>query len=195
MVYWGFEIGDRYRELRDFFLSIAVLGIAFSWRYLIDKLYSYALAVFIAIGIGFLFHELAHRFTARRFGAYSRYRAWYLGLLLALVISIASRGSVVFAAPGNVEVYRPWYSPRADLFISLAGPLANIVIALISTAIYTYTRIDYIYIVGYINTILAFFNLLPIPPLDGYKAIRRNIFLWLVSFLISLALILHYIYR
>jgi Zn-dependent protease len=195
MVYWGFEIGDRYRELRDFFLSIAVLGIAFSWRYLIDKLYSYALAVFIAIGIGFLFHELAHRFTARRFGAYSRYRAWYLGLLLALVISIASRGSVVFAAPGAVEVYLPWYSPRADLFISLAGPLANIVIALISTAIYTYTRIDYIYIVGYINTILAFFNLLPIPPLDGYKAIRRNIFLWLVSFLISLALTLHYIYR
>ncbi|MCC6017009.1 MAG: hypothetical protein LM582_08210 [Desulfurococcaceae archaeon] len=195
MVYWGFEIGDRYRELRDFFLSIAVLGIAFSWRYLIDKLYSYALAVFIAIGIGFLFHELAHRFTARRFGAYSRYRAWYLGLLLALVISIASRGSVVFAAPGDVEVYLPWYSPRADLFISLAGPLANIVIALISTAIYTYTRIDYIYIVGYINTILAFFNLLPIPPLDGYKAIRRNIFLWLVSFLISLALILHYIYH
>jgi Zn-dependent protease len=101
MVYWGFEIGDRYRELRDFFLSIAVLGIAFSWRYLIDKLYSYALAVFIAIGIGFLFHELAHRFTARRFGAYSRYRAWYLGLLLALVVSIASRGSVVFAAPGD----------------------------------------------------------------------------------------------
>ncbi|MCC6058559.1 MAG: site-2 protease family protein [Desulfurococcaceae archaeon] len=195
MVYWGFEIGDRYRELRDFFLSIAVLGIAFSWRYLIDKLYSYALAVFIAIGIGFLFHELAHRFTARRFGAYSRYRAWYLGLLLALVISIASRGSVVSAAPGDVEVYLPWYSPRADLFISLAGPLANIVIALISTAIYTYTRIDYIYIVGYINTILAFFNLLPIPPLDGYKAIRRNIFLWLVSFLISLALILHYIYH
>jgi len=195
MVYWGFEIGDRYRELRDFFLSIAVLGIAFSWRYLIDKLYSYALAVFIAIGIGFLFHELAHRFTARRFGAYSRYRAWYLGLLLALVVSIASRGSVVFAAPGAVEVYLTWYSPRADLFISLAGPLANIVIALISTTIYTYTRISYVYIVGYINTILAFFNLLPVPPLDGYKVLRRNVFLWLVSFLVSLALTLYYIYH
>jgi len=195
MVYWGFEIGDRYRELRDFALSIAVLGIAFSWRYLVDKLYNYALTVFVAISIGFLFHELAHRFTARRFGAYSRYRAWYLGLILALVISIASRGSVVFAAPGAVEVYLTWYVPRADLFISLAGPLANIVIALISTAIYTYTRMSYVYIVGYINTILAFFNLLPIPPLDGYKAIRRNIFLWLVSFLVSLALTLHYIYH
>lgn len=194
---WGLDIYyNKYREIRDFVMSIIVLGISLSWRYVVTRFYSYALTVFIAIGIGFLFHELAHRFTARLFGAYSRYRAWYLGLAIALILSIATQGTIVFAAPGAVEVYTPWFNPRAELYISSAGPLSNIFISLICTLIYVLTSGSaiqpYIRVVAYVNSILAFFNLFPVPPLDGYKILRRNVIVWLLLFIISILLIVHY---
>jgi len=187
--------GNGFKELLDFTIYVAVLGLALSLRYWITKMYSYALASFISIGLGFLLHELAHRYTARRFGAISRYRAWYPGLALSILLAIATRGSIIFAAPGAVEIYLVWYTPRIEALISLAGPSTNIALALtciLVNSIFPSNSLQpYIDVVAYVNSILAFFNLLPIPPLDGYKALRGYIMGWIPLFAISLILIIY----
>ena len=62
----------------------------------------------VAVGTGFIFHELAHRQVARYYGVYARYRAWYTGLLLAVTIAFLSAKILgmpfVLAAPGAVYI-------------------------------------------------------------------------------------------
>ena len=83
--------------------------------------------------------------------------------------------------------------------ISIAGPIVNIILALIFLGIQisiqplvTLSNIDmmvYLYflsVIGFnINSFLALFNLLPIPPLDGSKVISWNLPIWLISIVIS----------
>lgn len=186
-----------YREVSDLAISFLVLGLCFSIGYITTGNYDYALASFIGIGIGFISHELAHRYVARVFYGFSRYRAWYLGLLLSLVTAITTRGKIVFAAPGAVEVALPWYSPRAEASISISGPAINLAVSflclILSNLLWSPQIIQYTNIVGYINAYLAFFNLLPIPPLDGFKAVRSSILLWLMSFSLSVIMLIIYL--
>ncbi|MEM1645546.1 MAG: site-2 protease family protein [Ignisphaera sp.] len=194
--FYDMYYGDGYKEVLDFIASIIILGLALSLRYWIVGAYSYALTSFFSIGIGFLLHELAHRYTARKFGAISKYRAWYPGLLLSLVIAIVTRGNIIFAAPGAVEIYMTWYTPRIEAVISLAGPFTNIFLALMCTVINTIFSLSflqpYINILAYINAVLAFFNLIPIPPLDGFKALKGYLLGWIVLFALSLVLVIYY---
>lgn len=187
---------NRYREIMDLVASFIVLGTAFSIRYIIVGAYNQMMAAFFAVGLGFLVHELAHRYVANFLGVLSRYRAWYPGLAIALLIAIASRGAIIFAAPGAVEVFLPWYLPKTMAMISLAGPFANIMVSVLCIAIslipYASHIYQYLTLVGYINAFLGFFNLLPIPPLDGYKAVRGSVTRWIPLFIISLILILYY---
>jgi Zn-dependent protease len=66
------------------------------------------------------------------------------------------------------------------LLVSLAGPATNIVLALLATVVLrslppttSQTVADLVLRFGAINVILAAFNLLPIPPLDGSALVER----------------------
>ena len=41
--------------------------------------------ILIALGFGFVFHELGHKFVAQYYGAQAEFRMWPMGLILALV--------------------------------------------------------------------------------------------------------------
>jgi len=45
-----------------------------------------------------------------------------------------------------------------------------------------------LYLIGTVNLMLAAFNLLPIPPLDGYKVMKWNLSVYIVTFGASAAL-------
>jgi len=190
-MYWSYRQYSRVRELLDFIISILVLSFAFSYRYIIQNQFNLIPAVIIAIVTSFALHELAHRSIARANGIYARYKAWYLGLLLALIFAIATQGRFLFAAPGAVAIYSSWYMPEIEALIALAGPVTNIIIGFVCLVLLIPTHgivYQYIRIIGSINAFIALFNSLPLPPLDGYRVFKSSIIRWVVIFLFSIFL-------
>ena len=81
----------------------------------------------ITVGLGFIAHELSHKFVAQKFRCFAEYRANFNMLFLAIGLSFFG---IVFAAPGAVMIHGHISRKQYGL-IALAGPLANIAIALI----------------------------------------------------------------
>ncbi|HIQ02796.1 MAG TPA: M50 family peptidase [Desulfurococcales archaeon] len=188
---------QRLSEKQQILISVIVLAIAFSLNPLVKGNYLGALASAIAVALGFVCHELSHRGVAVRLGYTARYRLWPMGLVLALLLSVLTLGRIIFAAPGAVVIYPRyyWFPPsRWDQFkIAVSGPLANIVVGLISYLVLKLpiplipVIVYYVLVyVAYVNLFLALFNLLPIPPLDGFTVFKCSWRLWLIVFLIAL---------
>ena len=183
------------REVRDIALSMLVIAIAFAWPgFPLPPLYWIAIsfaAVIIAVGTGFVLHELAHKYTAIHYGSHAEYFAWPYGLGLALLLSLVTNGGFVFAAPGAVYIFGDNLGRKENGIISAAGPLTNIIIAaiflLVSILVLPFSPlVAAIAGIGMrVNLFLAAFNLLPFGPLDGTKVISWNPLVWGVLFVQS----------
>ena len=184
-------------ELRDLFIAFLVISLAFSIANSgrnLNAIITILPIVMVGVGAGFIFHELGHKFVSMKYGYWAEFQLWAEGLIFALITSFFG---FVFAAPGAVYTYADYMTDEINGKISIAGPIVNIVLALIflgiSVAVYpsalhseTMALIFTIGAVGYsINSFLAVFNLLPIGGLDGTKVLRWNIGIWLVTIVIA----------
>ncbi|MFH1224498.1 MAG: site-2 protease family protein [Candidatus Diapherotrites archaeon] len=176
-------------EKVDLIVSWLTISIAFSFLFG-DGLFNIASTIvllpvsLIAVGTGFVFHELAHRQVARMFKAHAEYRAWSLGLMFALVSAFFG---FLFAAPGAVYIYGPHITRRQNGIISAAGPATNIVVAfvfMLLTVLFSWNQtLGTIFMfIAQINFFLALFNLLPVGPLDGKKVMLWEPWIWGVMF-------------
>ncbi|MDP2666983.1 MAG: hypothetical protein Q8P05_05795 [Candidatus Diapherotrites archaeon] len=178
------------RELTDLLISWITLSAAFALVFsnggfgLTGFLPALAISS-IAVGTGFLVHELSHKYVAIHFGAKAEFRAWNLGLAFALLVALLAR--FIFAAPGAVYIYGKNLTLKENGLISLAGPAANIVIGVIAIGIavaYTGSQIGSVAgFVGTINFYLAMFNMLPIFILDGAKVFAWSKLVWAAVFI------------
>jgi len=177
-----------FREIIHLVASLLVLTIAFS--YPSTGMEALAIAA-IGVGSGFLLHELAHKFTAQRYGYVADYEASPMGLLMAIGLSVLTKGSFVFAAPGAVMIRGKWthtediYNEPVKEFayISVSGAVVNLALAvLFYTASLFAVQSGLAYAVltksAFINVFLAGFNMIPFGPLDGAKVWRYNPVLW-----------------
>jgi len=162
----------------------AFLGISF-----LSPVMLFVLA-FFTVGMAFVLHELGHKIVASALGCIAVYKAWMWGLLLAVLMAVLTNGQFIFAAPGAVHVYKQGLTKRENGIISMAGPFVNVILAFFFFFMMNAAGfVGVIATVGFqLNLWLAFFNLLPIPPLDGYTVFRWNAALW-ASLMLPLGLL------
>jgi Zn-dependent protease len=131
----------------------------------------------LTVGVGFVVHEMAHKFTAMHFGYWAEFRKDNQMLLIAVVL--AAFAGVVFAAPGATVIYGDRIDKRQNGLISAAGPATSLALALVFLVLYLLplgSLVQYIGLSGFqINAMLAAFNMLPVSVLDGRKVLAWNV--------------------
>jgi Zn-dependent protease len=153
--------------------------------------------IFFAVLIpSVILHEVSHGWVALIFGDDTAKRAGRLTLnpiahidpfgtiILPALLILTTHSAFGYAKPVPVNP-RQLRNPRdQSLLVSLAGPAVNIVIAIAAALVISRVGIpsdfdrgpllkSVVFELGYANVILAAFNLIPIPPLDGSAVIER----------------------
>jgi len=138
----------------------------------------------IAVGFGFLIHELAHKFVAQKYGCFAEFRSFDFMLVLAFFMSFFG---FVFAAPGAVMI-SGYVNNERNGKISLAGPLVNLVMAF-GFLIVSFFTVGFLQVIAnygfFINSFLALFNLIPFWNFDGAKVYRWNRNIWWVMVIVA----------
>jgi len=176
-------------EVKHLIIAWIILGFCFSlsWLFSYPKIFPLMFIIsLIAVGSGFIFHELAHKFVALKLDCWAEFRMWGWGLIMALAFALMSGGGIIFAAPGAVYItpkyiWRLEIGRRGNGLIALAGPLTNILLAFIFLLAYQeFTGIlGILGLIGFrINLWLAAFNLIPFMGLDGSKVFLWNPLFW-----------------
>ena len=188
------------REILALSVAWVVLGVSFSMRWMYAGLsrpvafLEIFLLTLLIIGTGFLGHELAHKFTAQRYGAWAEFRLWTVGAIMSLVFSAVSGGTFIFAAPGAVYIAsRSSYigdvmDRKTNGIISLVGPLINVAAAAVSGLVFialsaagigtTINGFHPLFWAIQINLWLGAFNMIPFFILDGQKVLTWDKSLW-----------------
>ena len=139
----------------------------------------------IALVIGVTCHEFSHAFTAdqlgdhrpRALGRVSLNPVRHIDPFGALLFLIAGFG---YGRPVPVNVYALRPGRIGMAMVAAAGPLANVVVALVFAIVYRAIRISGVQIdlveaivlsAVFYNFVLAILNLIQIPPLDGYNVL------------------------
>lgn len=162
------------REIRDLILAWLLISLAFgiAMRGLADLATTIWISA-LTVGLGFLLHELAHKFTAQHYKKFAEFHASFEMLGLALLLSFTG---FIIAAPGAV-VISGFVSRRQNGIIAAAGPITNLVLALLSLPLFFMTSGVLELLFGYgfvINTWLALFNMIPFSIFDGAKIFSWN---------------------
>jgi Zn-dependent protease len=184
------------KELGSLVLSWLVVSVLFSLYYLFNDpsfFPTYLVLAAATAGAGFMLHELSHRGFATRYGCKAGYQVWVWGLILSLVVGLATQGQFIFAALGAVYISPLAISTtvsqqtfkRVYGIISLAGPALNLALAgFFFLLAFLFPNNEILYILGVIglriNLWLAAFNLIPVPPLDGSKVFAWSWPIWLL---------------
>jgi Zn-dependent protease len=153
----------------------------------------------LAIVPSIILHEVSHGYVANLCGDPTAKNAHRLTLnpirhidpfgtiLLPFLLIATGLPAFGWAKPVPVNVARLRKPRSQSLYVSLAGPLTNIVLSAIAfvyvryeihhasaaTLNSSYSFFTFMIYFGLVNMILAVFNLLPIPPLDGSAIIER----------------------
>ncbi len=186
-------------EIKHLLIALLVMALAFTIvlarsnpHYFDDDFWTNALcwfgvSILIAL-VSFFVHEMGHKFVAQKYGAWSEFRMFPIGLLLCIVTSFLG---FLFAAPGAVYIDGN-IDKRMNGHIALAGPGMNLILGgialLISMATTGYVCAIF-NLIAYLNGFLAAFNMIPIPPLDGSKIIRWNPFVFVIALALAIVLI------
>jgi Zn-dependent protease len=179
------------RERFDLIVAWVAIAIAFSLIFVRQEgsvtLNRYLILLglsLITVGVGFVLHELAHKFTAMRFGYWAEFRKDNLMLLVAVVL--AALVGVVFAAPGATIIYGAGVTREQNGKISAAGPAINLILCIpfallllvggsLDPATTSRSLLLMAGMVGLqVNAMIAAFNMLPVSVLDGKKVLAWN---------------------
>jgi Zn-dependent protease len=150
-----------------------------------------------------ILHEVSHGWAAYRFGDDTAKRAGRLTLnpvphidpfgtiILPILMAAVGFGIFGYARPVPVNPRRMRHPRNDALWTALAGPATNIIISVIAALVLRQMHPEGLLVasdgdligaslvteivlwVGLLNVLLAVFNLIPLPPLDGSAVVER----------------------
>ncbi len=176
-----FGIETSNKEIFDILKAWIAISLAFSILLSgsmgITLLFYFLISGF-TVGIGFLFHELAHKLMAQKYKCWAEFRSMDHMLIIAIVCSFFG---FVLAAPGAVMIRGTMLKEEYGK-ISAAGPLMNFILAIVFFGIMLISSNEYVVLIGnygfFVNTWLGLFNLIPFGIFDGIKIYRWNKYVW-----------------
>jgi Zn-dependent protease len=156
------------------------------------------LLLFVMILPAIILHEVSHGYMAKRLGDPTAHNAGRLtlnpiphidlfGTLLLPALLILAHSGVVFGYAKPVPINPGYFKDRklGMLLTGIAGPLANLAMAVVAGIVLRLLPIpataslggtgdlfSVILTFAYLNLALMFFNLVPIPPLDGSRVVQ-----------------------
>lgn len=177
----------------------AVVAVELARHHVVDR---YEALFFVALVPTVVIHEVSHGLvaywcgddTAKRSGRLSLNPLRHidpLGTIILPIVLILTTGSAFgWARPVPVDVGRLRHPRNQAVLVGLVGPLVNVVLALLAgfaVRLLTHNGADlplggidqwpvgvaFLYELGAVNAIIAAFNLIPIPPLDGSAVLER----------------------
>ena len=151
---WGEETLDLSLGLRNLFLMAILVAVSFLVRFSCQKIY------------------------ALKEGYKAHYNGWWTGIIIALIITLLSKGSVPLVLIGGVAVsfmvrqrlgeFRYGFSYSDNARISFSGIAANLLLALLFAISLFFFPENYFFSKGlWLNWIMAACAVLPLPQLDG----------------------------
>lgn len=151
-----------------------------------------AIIIIVALIVSIILHEMAHGYAANALGDPTARLAGRLSpnplvhidplgsVIIPALLFFANAGFLFgWAKPVPYNPYNLSDQRYGDAKVAIVGPATNILIALIFSALIRGADviglnaqfIDIASYIVYINLLLALFNMIPIPPLDGSKII------------------------
>ncbi len=147
----------------------------------------------VALGFGVLLisltiHEAAHAWTADRLGDRTARLLGRVSLnplvhidlvgtvLLPLIAAVSHLPLIGWAKPVPVNTRNLGHPRRDFMIVAAAGPISNLLQAIVAAGLLrlavaggaaSSASLDILFLATQINLLLAFFNLIPVPPLDG----------------------------
>ncbi len=198
-------------EIKDITKAWFAISLAFGIALggLTIKFFTTFIIAAVAVGLGFLLHELSHKYFAQKYGYKAEFRSFDEMLFLAVIMSFFG---FVFAAPGAVMIFSRVFDKRKNGIISAAGPVMNIILSLlfllllviingsfsgalniIKLPIHNVLEMSLGYsmiIIGFlINSWLALFNMIPFWLFDGAKVFKWNKIVYFSVLFISIYLV------
>lgn len=178
------------KELVKAWLALSLaFGIAFAGvrQGLLKLGIAFTISLF-TVGLGFVLHELAHKYLAQKYKCWAEFRAINAMLVFAILISFTG---FIFAAPGGV-IIKGRIPTKKYGRIAAAGPAMNIALGAVFLGLAVFILPELLASIAYlgakINSWLAVFNMLPMWGLDGRKILATNKVIYVIEILLAIGL-------
>ena len=193
------------KEIRDLLITIIMLAFAFSFNKWGDETFNLAIGIknfinaVILVGLSMLARESMKKLFALKRGFNYEYKAWFFGLIASLILAFLTNGTLMLFFVGSMIVYnleghrlghfRYGLNPRDFSHIAIGGLLGNLILVLFfKSMLGIFPGNELIRTAMNLNMLFVIFNILPIPPMDGFYILynsRMYYAFWLSFFIIT----------